>query len=245
MQECMRASEIRNSEMTAHHQDRAHNNEGSVPNHNGCGSKRRKHWDTKKTTLQNTACASDVRDTQYAFKRVKTGRDFSQPLETGRLHPSVDNEGKVITEEGDEGTEETIPVSENRERRPSSPQPILEDFEKFQEIVAKHNSLRDMARREIQKRYAPATQDAGPATPTAPQSDEYDSLSNNDMQQLNMPSSTVDDKHTHHSPHYPGKLNTTSASQESFEGEWLDDIDPELWPDGKTTVDDDAGYRSS
>jgi hypothetical protein len=27
-------------------------------------------------------------------------------------------------------------------------------------------------------------------------------------------------------------------------GEWLDDIHPELWPDGKTTVDD-AGYRTS
>ncbi|EWZ79058.1 hypothetical protein FOWG_16776 [Fusarium oxysporum f. sp. lycopersici MN25] len=236
MQECMRASEIRNSEMTAHHQDRAHNNEGSVPNHNGCKSKRRKHWDTKQTTPQNIACASDVEDTQYAFKRVKTRRDFNQPLEIGRLHPSVDNEGKVITEEGDEATEETTPVSESRERRPSSPQPILEDFEKLQEIVAKHNSLRDMARREIQKRYAPATQDAGPATPTAPQSDEYDSFSSNDMQQLNMPSSTVEDKHAHHSPHYHVKLNTTSASQESFDGEWLDNIDSALWPDGNPAV---------
>ncbi|KAK2666122.1 hypothetical protein RAB80_018222 [Fusarium oxysporum f. sp. vasinfectum] len=237
MQECMRESEIRNSEMTAHPQARAHNNERSVPNHDGgCGSKRRKDWDTEQPTIQNTACASDVRDTQHAFKRVKTGRDSSQPLGSGRLHPSVDNEGKVITEEGDEGIEETIPVSENRERRPSSPQPILEDFEKFQEMVAKHNSLRDMAGRELRERYAPAPRDAGPVTPTAPQSDEYDSLSNNDMQQLNMSSSTVEDEHTHHSRHYPGKLDTTAASQESFDGEWLDNIDPALWPDGNPAI---------
>jgi hypothetical protein len=59
-----------------------------------------------------------------------------------------------------------------------------------------------------------------------------------------MPTSTDENEDIHHSPHYLGKLNTTTASQESFQGEWLDDIDPELWPDGKTTVDD-VGYRSS
>jgi hypothetical protein len=138
-------------------------------------------------------------------------------------------------EEDDDGTEETIPVPENRERRSSSPQPILEDFDTFQVIVAKHNSLRDKARRELRERYAPVPRDAGPVTPTAPQSDEHDSLSNNDMQQLNMSSSTVDE-HIHHSPHYPGKLDTTAASLESFNGEWLNDIDLALWPDGDPAI---------
>ncbi|KAM5528592.1 hypothetical protein FOXYSP1_19073 [Fusarium oxysporum f. sp. phaseoli] len=139
-------------------------------------------------------------------------------------------------EEGDEGTEETTPVPENRERRSSSPQPILEDFDRFQAIVAKHNSLRDKARRELRESYAPALRDAGPVTPTAPQSDEHDFLSNKDMQQLIMSSSTVEDVQTHHSPHYHGNFNTTSASQESFDWEWLDNIDPALWPDDNPAV---------
>jgi hypothetical protein len=51
------------------------------------------------------------------------------------------------------------------------------------------------------------------ATPTAPQSDKYDTLSYNHVQQSKMPSPTYNEENTTDPPHYPGKLSTPSAYQ--------------------------------
>ncbi|KAM0294468.1 hypothetical protein ACHAPM_011207 [Fusarium culmorum] len=175
-----------------------------------------------------------------AWKLAKPDRHF---------HPSVEvstvDERRVTAGEGDEGTEERIPVSENAKRRSSSPpQQILNNPALLQEIWAMHCSRRAMARQELQARYAPAAQTGNTVTPTAPQSDKYDTLSYNHVQQSKMPNPMYNEENTTDPRRYPGKLSTPSASQESFDSGWLDNIDPVLGPDGKLTVNDPGSGSS-
>jgi hypothetical protein len=218
--------------MTAHPEDRAHKSEGRVAPHNeDRGSKKRKHWDAEQPDLQNKAYTSGVRDTPYAFKRVKI--------------PSTVDERRVTVGDGDEGAEERIPVSGNAKRRSSSPpQQILNNPAFLQEVWAIHCSRRAKALQELQARYAPAAPTSNIVAPRAPQSDKYDNLSYNHVQQSKMPSPTYNEENTADPPHYPGKLSTPSDSQESFYSGWLDDIDHVLGPDGKLTVHDPGSGSS-
>jgi hypothetical protein len=108
----------------------------------------------------------------------------------------------------------------------------------LQMIWAMHCSRRDMALQELQARYAPAAQAGNTVTPTAPQSDKYDTLSYNYVQQSKMPSPTYNEENTTDPSHFPEKLGTPNASEESFDSGWLDNIDPVLGPDGKLMVHD-------
>ncbi|KAM0364027.1 hypothetical protein ACHAO7_010131 [Fusarium culmorum] len=178
-----------------------------------------------------------------------SGQEWKLAKPDCHFHPSVEastvDERRATVGEGDEGAEEIIPVSGNAKRRSSSPpQQILNNPALLQEIWAMHCSRRAMALQELQARYAPAAQTGNTVTPTAPQSDKYDNLSYNHVQQSKMPNPTYNEENTINPPHYPGKLSTPSASQESFDNRWLDDIDHVIGPDGKLMVHDPGSGSS-
>ncbi|KNB15913.1 hypothetical protein FOXG_21528 [Fusarium oxysporum f. sp. lycopersici 4287] len=146
----------------------------------------------------------------------------------------VESTRRANVEEGDEGKEEAIPASCHTElQSPSPSEPILTSRYRLQMALAKFYSLRDKRREELRKKFAPAYQP-----------DNHDTSSNNSKRKFITPTSTDENKDIRHSPHYIGKPNSPSDSQESLGGEWLNGIHLELLPDGKITVDD-TGNRSS